>query len=122
MTSTNQFVTAASIGTFSGATGAVWAVSNALRRAFNIDRPYIPLLVSIVVAYVIVISSGSRSVLDYALALVNACLLFLSAAGLQQAANADLTSGRGTQRHGRQRVSWFTPWIQTRERDEVIKT
>lgn len=121
MTSTNQFVTVASIGTFTGATGAVWAVSNTLRRAFNIDRPYIPLLVSIVVAYAIVISSGSHSVLDYVLALVNACLLFLSAAGVQQAASADLTSGRGTQRHGRQRVTWFTPWIQTRKMSDVIK-
>jgi len=122
MSSTNQFVTAASIGTFTGATGAVWAVSNTLRRAFNIDRPYVPLVVSVIVAYVIVISSGSRSVLDYVLALVNACLLFLSAAGLQQAASADLTSGRGTQRHGRERVTWFTPWIRTREGGEVVKT
>lgn len=121
MSSTSQFVTGASIGTFAGATGAVWGVSNALRQAFNIDRPFIPLLVSLAVSYGIVISSGSHSVLDYALAFVNGCLLFLSAAGLQQTANADLKSGRGTRRHGRQRVTWFTPWIRTREGREVTK-
>jgi hypothetical protein len=52
--------------------------------------------------------------LGYILAFVNGCLLFLSAAGIQQAGKAEFRGTEGAKRHGRGRVTWFTPWIRVR--------
>jgi hypothetical protein len=115
MGSTSDFLTAASVETFFGATVAVYAVSNVLRMAFRLDRPYLPLLVALVVAFGLAINSGLlKNVGDVVVAILNGCLLFLSAAGLQQAGAAEVRGSEGGRRQGRGRVSWTTPWLHRR--------
>lgn len=112
---TTNFLTAASIGTFAGATIAVWAVTNTLRRAFNIERAYIPLVVALLVSIGLAIQSGMyKSFLGILLTILNACLLFLSAAGMQQAGDIEFRGTEGASRQGKKRVGWFTPWFKSR--------
>jgi hypothetical protein len=117
MSNTSEFLTTASITTFGGATIAVWAISNALRVAFKVAQPWIPLVVSLAATFGLALISHHilNSALGYILTIVNGCLLFLSATGLQLAQAAEITGKEGAKRHGRQRVTWSTPWIKVRK-------
>src|SRR4051812_34379225 len=95
-----ELLTYASILTAAGATTAVWAVGNALRVAFKLDAPWIPLLLAVLLSYAIASRANQlNDALGWLLALVNACLIFLAASGVQQTATAQHTSNEGIRPH-----------------------
>ena len=121
MADTTDFVTGASIATFGGATGAVWIIGNTVRVAFHRNWPALPLVTGLVVAFLLAGTTHHlHNPLDYFLAVLNGCLLFLTATGVQQASNADVKSVEGAQRQGRQLVKWRTPWIPVRKTADAV--
>lgn len=120
MADTTDFVTTASIVTFGGATTAVWIISNAVRVAVHRYWPALPLMTGLAVAFVLASSTDHlHTLLDYFIAVVNGCLLYLTAMGVQQASNADVKGVEGARRHGKQPVTWRTPWIRVRKTPDV---
>lgn len=115
MAGTTDFVTNQSIGTFAGATTTVWVVGNTVRLAVRRDWPLFPLATGLGVAFVLAGTAHQlHTPLDYLLAVLNGCLLFLTATGVQQATLAEVKSSEGSRRQGKGRVSWWAPWIPTR--------
>jgi len=105
-----------SFGTIGGATLAVVVASNTYRSLTKSDSVYAPFIVSVAVS---LISSFTLHTLNgfpgYILALLNACLLFCTALGLNQsivgvAQNAKKQPG-DISAQGRKNVRWLSPWI-----------
>jgi len=87
-----QFIAWESLGTLGGATLATFVITNVLRRVFGINAAWCGFLV----AQAVCIGStlhATQSVEDLPLAMLNGCLVFLSAAGTTEAA-AGLVSTR----------------------------
>jgi hypothetical protein len=76
-----QLFTWASLGTFTGLTGATVVVTNAISRAVRWNPAWFGLLVALVLCLGLAISNGKTALTDYALAILNACLVYVSAAG-----------------------------------------
>jgi hypothetical protein len=104
------FLTAQTIAAYGGASIAVVAVSNTLRQAFNVSKVWVPLAVSILVAYAgLFAATQPLKTIDYILPIFNACIIFTSAAGI----NSGLVGARGAapapQVAGK--TSWLERWI-----------
>ena len=109
-----DFFTSESIATFGGASLAVWVLSNVIRIITGRDTIKISLIVAIVVAFIGAYGSHKLDdVIAYFLALLNGCLLFLTAAGTQtvahKASEGDL--GNKASLHGSEPVKFLTPWF-----------
>jgi hypothetical protein len=86
MTLPQEFFTAASLGTFVGATGFVFVISNVLRRALGPDSRFIPICVGLIVAFVGAWTTGQLGApLDVLVAFANGCLLCCTAGGATSA-------------------------------------
>jgi len=109
-----DFFTANSIGTFAGASAAVWVLSNVFRVLFKRDSLIFGFVVSLLIAYLGMYAAGTLTgLLGYSLAFLNGCLLFLTAAGIQGFAT-EAARGRNDDTLNLQRrtkVKFLTPWF-----------
>lgn len=111
---TNEFFTAEGLTSFGTASLVVVVVSNVLRRFIHFKAPWIPFVVSMLVAIVHakIIETLSSSV-DYAIAFFNGCLLFCNATGVQEVATFAMTPKEpgGVKPHGKEKIKWFSSWF-----------
>ena len=110
----SDFFTGDSLLTFGGASTATVVVGNTLRKLFKRDLVVIPFLVALVLA-IAAAGAGDRlsSITDWIIALVNGCLLFCTALGLQETLVSVTTptpTGEG-QAQAKRPVQWLMPWI-----------
>jgi hypothetical protein len=81
---TDQFFTLSSLGTLAGASGATFIVTNTLKTAFGLAPKWAGLVVAQLICVGLAIVS-QRSGSDYVIAVLNGCLVYLSAAGAAEA-------------------------------------
>ena len=79
-----QFFTWGSLATLAGATGATFVVTNTLRTAFDFAPKWIGLVIAQFVCIATAYYAGKVGS-DYVIAILNGCLVFLSAAGASSA-------------------------------------
>jgi hypothetical protein len=97
----DNFFTVASFGTLVGCVSAVVVIMNVMRHAFNWGPRWMGLLVSLVIAVVALkVTSGfgashtaELGTLRYLIALMNGCLIYTSAFGVQNNAVVELAPG-----------------------------
>ena len=114
--SSQDFYTWSALGTLAGASGAVIVVSNTVRKLAKWDSPWAPFICSLLVVLGGGFQSGALSSFgDYALAALNACLLFCTATGINQAMLELKPVPEGEMRpYGRRQVPWLSPWLKSR--------
>ncbi len=76
-----------SLGTLSGLTGATVVVTNTAARAFDWAPKWLGLAIALILCLGLAIMNSS-AINGYALALLNACLVYLTAAGASSAGAA----------------------------------
>jgi hypothetical protein len=110
----NEFFTPTSLATFAGASLAVMVISNTVRHLTKWDSPLpcfvVSMIISLFAARILDALSGAVGVF---VAIANGCLLFCSAAGLQEATVKLLIPklAGGRKESGLGRTSWLTPWL-----------
>jgi hypothetical protein len=89
------------IKVFAESTAAVLAVCVALRRAFRINHPAIPFVLSLLLCFAIAATDGTEHDLwSWIVAFVNGCLLYCAVVGANESAVAAVTPkpvGQGEQ-------------------------
>lgn len=89
------------IKTFAESTAAILAVCVALRRAFRINNPIIPFVLSLLLSFAIAATDGNAHDLwTWVVAFVNGCLLYCAVIGANEsavAAGAPKPIGQGEQ-------------------------
>jgi hypothetical protein len=107
------FFTLATIGTFAGASAAVAVLGNTFRALSGINAAWPPfvcaLLVSGVAAYEL--KALDNLVTGAFLVVLNACLLFCSALGMQEAALGLEPKAGGARPQGRGKVKFLSGWL-----------
>ena len=98
-------ITRESILTQAGAIAAVVAVANTIQYVFNFNPKWLALVISIGVAFLAVIVSGSRGTLDYIFGILNGCVIFCGAVGVNTVAAPAPALARGGRRTFNAR--WF---------------
>jgi hypothetical protein len=83
-----------SLGTLSGLTGATVVVTNTAARAFDWAPKWLGLLIATVLCVGLAVMNSS-AIDGYALALLNACLVYLTAAGASAAGAAAVSPKPG---------------------------
>lgn len=110
MQDNQDFISLQSLGTFSGASFAVWILSNTLRMLFDWNSRWPPFFVSMIISFIAVSITETReniiTMSYFGTAILNGCLLFLNSLGLQTA----MTSQKPTIQENAGNVRWFTPW------------
>jgi hypothetical protein len=92
-----EFLTVASISTFAGASGAVWCVTATIQKLWGKTSVWIPFTVSVVIGLVVAWKTlGLQDPLEWIVAIVNCCMLFASATGLNESAAAALDARAGS--------------------------
>jgi hypothetical protein len=108
------FFTPGSIATFTGATSAVWIITNVFRVLVGRDSVIAGFIIALIVAFVGAYSTQAlNGLVPGFLVFLNGCLLFFTAAGVQGFANG-ATQGRPVAQpkvQGRGRVKFLTPWF-----------
>ncbi len=112
----SELFTWTSLGTLAGLTGATVVVTNAISRAISWNPAWFGLVVSLSLSVALAIVSKS-SPADYILALLNGCLVYVSAAGTSSVGAAASTpkqtsglegiEGRRTSTNGK----FFQRWL-----------
>jgi len=108
-----DYYTWSSLRTLAIAAGAVVVVSNTLRTLLKLDTPWIAFGISLLLIYIGAYSTGHLSTAsDWALSFLNACLLFCTATGANQAfvAAKPRMKGKPTP-YGRRPVKWLSAWF-----------
>lgn len=108
-----EFFSWSSLGTVAGAAFAVVVVGNTARKLLKIDSPWIPFLVSLLIALFGAYEAGKLATApDYVLAFFNSCLLFWASTGMNQSAVELKPQPTGEMKpYGRGRVKWLSPWL-----------
>ncbi len=88
----DEFFTLQSMLTLSGATGAVFVISNGLQRAFNYNPAWLALLIAQLIAVLGVQQSGGSGI-DYFVGFVNGFLIYCTAAGATAVGSAAVGTG-----------------------------
>ncbi len=113
-TTVQNFFTWTSLGTFAGASGAVLILSNTARTLFKWRSVWPAFIFALLISffganYATALKTGA----DFFLAVLNACLLFSSAAGIHETAFT-LSQGTpvgGAAEYGRVPVVWWSSWF-----------
>ena len=75
------------IRTFAESTASILAVCVALRRAFRINNPIVPFVLSLLLSFAIAATDGTaHDVWTWVVALVNGCLLYCAVIGANESA------------------------------------
>jgi hypothetical protein len=86
------YVDPGTIKTFAGSTAGVFAVCTALRRAFRLDHPAIPFVLSMLLCFGLAATDGvEHGIWTWVVALINGCLLYLAVIGANEAGTAAVT-------------------------------
>jgi len=108
-----EFFTVQSMLTLTGATGATFAVSNGLQRAFNFNPRWLALAIAIVICVFGVLATGGQP-MDYFVGVVNGFLVYCTAAGATTVGagseSGTLARGRSNSVHARAGRRFFSPW------------
>lgn len=107
----DEFFTWAALGTLAGASGATFVITNTLRSALNWSPKWLGLLVAQIICVGSAVSLGKTGS-DYIIAILNGCLVYLSAVGVA-AASSGGTAGataRGLAVDGPRR-GFLAPWF-----------
>jgi hypothetical protein len=109
-----EFFTPGSLATVGGASFAVWLLSNTIRVAMGLDSKLIALACALLTGFLLAyFSHALTDGMAYFIALLNSCLLFLTANGLQGVAS-EAGTPKNTHKaklHGRGKVKFLTPWF-----------
>jgi hypothetical protein len=97
-----ELFTWTSLGTFTGLTGATVVVTNTAARAFDWSPRWLGLVVAVALCVGVAIARQDTFA-DYVLALLNGCLVYLTAAGTSSAGatTTDHASGGALEEMGR---------------------
>jgi hypothetical protein len=108
-----NFFTASSFGTVAGASAAVVAVANTVRTLTRWQSPWPAFIASCIVAFVgASIAKTLSGASGYGLAILNACLLFCSATGLQDVVvRATQPAPPKLEQHAKRSVKWLSKWL-----------
>lgn len=117
----NEFYTLTSLGTLVGATGATVAVTNALKAAFNLSPKWLGLLIAEIICVGILIAVGTAHASDWFVAVLNGCLVYVTAAGATSAGNAAVGGSSGitpnaAARSANVKIEGATPDVATKRR------
>lgn len=82
-----EFFTWGSLGTLAGATSATMVITNTLRSAIGWDAKWVGLAIAEVICLGAAFATGSSGS-DFVIAVLNGCLVYLSAAGTTAAGGA----------------------------------
>jgi hypothetical protein len=110
----SDFFTPASFGSFISLAGITYVVTNAFRLALNFNPRWFGLAVAIVVTEFGAFLSGASDFTTYLLAILNGCLVFLTAAGGASATNSLTPGGAAAQAHPEaqgEKRGFFAPWF-----------
>jgi hypothetical protein len=108
----DQFFTWTALGTLAGASSATFVITSTLRVALDWSPKWIGLLV----AQVICIGASAylgKSGSDFVIAILNGCLVYLSAVGIATASSQTTTAavGRGNAHDLNQQRRFFSSWF-----------
>jgi hypothetical protein len=113
-TTTTTFLTVETIATYGGASIAVMAASNTIRKIFNVDKVWVPFVLCLIVAYGgVYLVDEKIDLKNGIISFFNACLLFTSAAGLDHGL-VKVVNGApagAKQLQGKSRIPWLSPWL-----------
>jgi hypothetical protein len=93
-----DFFTAGTMLTLTGATGATFIICNTIQRAFDFNPRWLGLVVAEIIVLSGVYGVSQGTLVDYLVGMVNGCLVFCSAAGATGALGSSTQPGetRGT--------------------------
>jgi hypothetical protein len=80
----SEFFTLQSMLTLTGATGAVFVISNGLQRAFDFNPKWLALLIAQILSIVGVFITTEASISDFFVGIVNGFLIYSTAVGVNQ--------------------------------------
>lgn len=110
----SDFITIASLTTFSGAATATWAVSALIGKLFNRNSNWLSFVIAAVVSFLI---AGHQNLLgtplEWFLVMVNAAMLFFAAAGLNEAVVTGATPRPAgeTKPQGGEKIRFLRSWF-----------
>lgn len=87
----NEFFTWGALGSLAGASGATFVITSTLRSAFDWSPKWLGLVVAQIICIGASVSLG-KSGSDSIIAILNGCLVYLSAVGLASASGGTTTS------------------------------
>lgn len=112
----NDFFEWSTFGTLTGAVAGVVVVSNTVRTLTKRDSVWIPFSVALVIVIVLGYIGGTLlSITGVVLAILNACLLFCTALGLNDTVISNSGgpgTGQGGDPHGARDVRFLQTWLQ----------
>ena len=115
-----DFITPESITTFTGASGAVWILSNLARMAFKKDSTIPCFIVSLIVSYVGMSILGTlHGGIAIFMGFLNGALLFFTALGVQGfavAAKEGQVNGK-VNLESKKSVGFLTPWFKPSDKN-----
>jgi hypothetical protein len=98
----DEFFTWAALGTLAGASGATFVITNTLRSVLDWSPKWLGLVIAQIVCIGAAASLG-KSGSDFVIAILNGCLVYLSAVGVASASGG--TTASATARGGANEVS-----------------
>jgi len=108
----DQLFTLQSFGTLAGAAGAVTILTNTFRRLCGVNALYAPFAFSLLISAVGAYAAGKTdSVVGWVVVILNACLLFCAASGIQEAAVTGAQPAGSAKSQGRERLPWLSSWF-----------
>jgi len=110
----SEYFTWTSLGMLTTASGAVIVVTNTLRNALGLDRPWIPLVIALTLSFGFAWHGNQLNDLASALlAALNACLLFCTATGANETIvrNRESASSGIAKPQVRKNVAWWGSWL-----------
>ncbi len=115
-----KLITPESVATYSGASIAVWAITNTLRTLLNWNSRWPAFLSSMLVSFMgsYIVNNTLNDVVVLFISFINGCLLYLSSLGLQTQTGKSLepiqtgatSEPTGAKEFGKEKVEWRTPW------------
>ena len=110
-----SFFTSDSLGTVAGCTAAIIIFTNTVRKLTRWTTPVIPFAISLVVGFVVagVFAEKLNGPSEWLIALLNSCLLFLTASGGQEAAviAGQAQSPGAVTKQSSAPVRFFSSWL-----------
>ncbi len=110
---TGSLFTVSSLGTFAGASAAVAVLGNTFRKLTGINRAWPPFVCAVLVSGFVAYESKAfdNQVQGAMIVLLNSCLLFLTALGMQEAAISLQPTPGGPKPFGKGPTKFWSHWL-----------
>src|ERR671914_1826993 len=115
----DTYFTVTSLGTLTGASIAVVAVTNTVRKLSGREWTWLPFITSLLIIFVSAWTASSlNGPADWVMGFLNACLLYCTALGIQTTALTTLHATAQPRAAGQEKlqaapVAWLSPWTRT---------